>query len=367
MILDVIVRRNAEALTGHLPEYQELLDLFAESPGLVVVAADPWSGTSALLTIATETLDGTYVRCDARPCSDSIDLAMAIADAAVANLAADAASWWMGTAPPASVAGLRLSRVLSPTGIELDGLKHRAGTGAGLLSDAIELLVTLDAEAALVIDHLGLMLSAMTAAEARELLGGLRAARQRHPTLDLVLAEHSEGPMSKALTDSDHPMFRAGQLVQIRRPAPIQFVGDYDRIRTPSDPPVEMLGGAAELAAGVPALTWRIIELAPAEDGAFDGWRRLRHATAGSIERQWDLLRRVHPLAQPVVAAMGVGLRPHSVVANAKSINDALNRLRGLGIAWQPGERRWSLSDPLLRSWVRDNAPPWAVRRRRSG
>lgn len=60
---------------------------------------------------------------------------------------------------------------------------------------------------------------------------------------------------------------------------------------------------------------------------------------------------------------MGVGLRPHTVAANAKSINDALVRLRGLGIVWQPGERRWALGDPLLKAWVRDNAPPWTRRR----
>lgn len=43
------------------------------------------------------------------------------------------------------------------------------------------------------------------------------------------------------------------------------------------------------------------------------------------------------------------------------------SRLRGLGVAWQPEERRWSLSDPLLASWVRENAPSWALRRSHSG
>ena len=128
-----------------------------------------------------------------------------------------------------------------------------------------------------------------------------------------------------------------------------------------------MLGAAAELAAGVPALTWRLVELVPEEAEALAGWRHLRRATKGGTERQWDMLRRIHPQAQPIVAAMGVGLRPHSVSANAKSVNDALNRLRGLGVAWQPEERRWSLSDPLLSSWVRENAPPWALRLSRHG
>lgn len=364
---DLNMSRNAEVLTGHLPEYQELLDLLAERPGLVVVAADPWSGTSDLLAAAAESLEGTYVRCDARSCFDSVDLAMSIADAAVASLAAEAAAWWMGSGPPASTAGLRLSKALSPVGIDLHDLQHGAGRGLRLLSDAIELLVTLDAEAALVIDHLGLMLSAMPPSDSRELLGVLRAVRQRHPALDLVLVEHSEGAMSKALADRDHPMFRAGQLMRIRRPAPARFIGDLAVTRAWTDVPVEKLGEAAELAAGVPALTWRVIELASVDAEAFAGWRRLRRATTASTKRQWDLLRRVHPQAQPVVVAMGVGLRPHSVAANAKSIYDALNRLRGLGVAWQPEERRWSLSDPLLASWVRENAPSWALRRSRSG
>jgi hypothetical protein len=355
--------RNAEVLTAHLPEYEELLSLFAEGPGLVVIAGDPLSGTSDLLAAAMESVPGACVRCDARPCLDSLDLAMAIADSAVATLATDAVDWWMGRAAVASTAGLRLSREVSPAGIDIQDLQNGSGNGLRQLSNAIELLAALDVAASLLIDHLGLMLSAMSPSEARELLGVLRAARQRHPGLDLVLVEHSKGPMSKALLDRDHPMFQAGQLVHIRRPAPGRFVSDLAVVRAWSDVSVDLLSTAAELTGGVPILTWRVVELASDGAGAVMGWRRLRHATQASTERQWDLLRRVHPQAQPVVAAMGVGLRPHSVTANAKSIDDALNRLRGLGVAWQPEERQWSLSDPLLKSWVRDNAPSWARRR----
>lgn len=359
--------KNAEVLTGHLSAYQGLIDLLAERPGLVVVDGDPWSGTSALLAAATDSLEVAYMWCDARPCSDGVDLAMAIADAAVAGLAPDAVGWWLGSAPPASTTGLRVAKAASPLGLDLEGLQRGAGPAPRLLSDAIELVVALDPEAALVIDHLGLMLSAMSPSDARELLGVLRAAHQRHPGLDLILVEHSGGTMSKALADHDHPMFRAGEPVHIRRPAPARFIGDLAVTRAWTDVPGELLGAAAELTAGVPALTWQVIELAHGEAEALPGWRRLRRATAPSTRRQWDLLRRVHPLAQSVVAAMAVGLRPHSVAANAKSINDALNRLRGLGVVWQPEERRWSLGDPLLRSWVRENAPPWALRRRHSG
>jgi hypothetical protein len=260
--------RNAEVLTGHLPEYGELLDLLAERPGLVVISGDPMSGTSALLATATSSLPGAYV--------------------------------------------------------------------------------ALDDEAGLVIDHLGLMLSAMPADEVRAFLAELRAARQRHPRLDLILVEHSEGPIGKALADHDHPMFQAGQQVLIRRPSPSRFVADLAVVRAWSEVPVELLGAAAELVAGVPALTWRVVELSPDGAGAVVGWRRLRRATQAGTERQWDLLRRVHPQAQPVVAVMGAGLGPHAVSANAKSINDALNRLRGLGMAWQPEARSWSLSDPFV-------------------
>jgi hypothetical protein len=182
--------------------------------------------------------------------------------------------------------------------------------------------------------------------------------------LDLVLVEHSAGPMAGALAERDHPLFQAGHLVQIRRPAPSRFVDDLAGSKARGEVPVELLGAAAELAAGVPFLTWQVVGLSPEPAGAVVGWRRLRSATEAATGRQWDLLRRVHPQAQRVVAAMGLGLRPHSVAANAKSINDALNRLRGLGVVWQPEDRQWSLGDPLLRAWVRENAPSWARRRR---
>ena len=86
--------------------------------------------------------------------------------------------------------------------------------------------------------------------------------------------------------------------------------------------------------------------------------------TASQTVRQWDLLRHVHPIAQSVVAAMSVGIRPHAVAANPKSVHDALSRLRQIGVAWQPEPRRWALGDPLLAAWARDHAPPWAIRRR---
>ncbi len=361
---------NAEVLTGRIAEYRELLDVLDQRPGLTVVSGDPWSGTSALLAAAFDELRGTRVLVDARSCADSRDLATAIADTAIAQLAPDAAAWWAQTAPPTSAAGLRLARTLHQSGIDLEDLRSKAGTEIdGHLADAIELLLALaDGDALLAIDHLGLMLSSLSDHETRELLGDLRAARQRHPHLDVVLVEHPDGPSSRALEDSGHPLYHAGQLIRIRRAKPSRFIDDLVITRPWTRARVELIGAAAELAAGVPALTWRIIDLAPSrgEDDqtrALAGWRRLREISASPTAREWDLLRRVHPSAQPVVAAISVGLRPHAVAANPKSVNDALARLRELGLAWQPQPRTWALADPLLAAWARDHSPPWVRRR----
>ncbi len=356
---------NAEVLTGRIAEYQELLDVLDQRPGLTVIAGDPWSGTSALLAAAIDELHGTRVLVDARGCSDGRDLAMAIADTAIAQLAPDAAAWWSQASPPASAAGLRLSHTLHQSGIDFEDLRLKAGTETGVhhLSDAIELMLALaDDEALLTIDHLGLMLSSLATPEIRQILGDLRAIHQRHPRLDLVLVEHHDGPISKALENRNHPLYHAGQLIRIRRARPSRFPDDLTITRPWTKVRAEMLGAAAELASGVPVLTWRVVDLAPTRGDddhtrALTGWRRLRQTTAALTAREWDLLRRVHPLAQSVVAAMSVGIRPHAVTANSKSVNDALGRLRGLGLAWQPQPRTWKLADPLLAAWARDHAP----------
>lgn len=358
---------RAEALTGRLAEYNELLHLLTERPGLTLVSADPWSGTTSLLAAALEELEGVRLGVDARLCADSLDLAMAIADKAIAQLAPEAAAWWKGTGPPASAAGLALSRTLRRRGVDLDDLRIGSGPGERLLSEAIELLVALAADDVILsLDHLGLMMSTLTREKSQALLGELRAARQRHPRLDLVLVEHPDGPLSSAHSDRRHPMFQAGQLLRFHRPKPSRFIEDYLIIEDRTDVVGELIGVAAELAAGVPALAWRIIELAPAEGQdkhtrALGGWRNLRSITSLQTAREWDLLRRAHPIAQPVAAAVCLGLPPHAVSANPKSINDALARLRGLGLAWQPEPRRWTIADPLLGAWVRDQDPPWAA------
>lgn len=157
-------------------------------------------------------------------------------------------------------------------------------------------------------------------------------------------------------------------MLRFRRPTAERIVGDLVITRPTVDVQVELLRVAAELAARVPELTWKAIDLAPASGGdpasrALAGWNALLDASGGSVRREWDLLRRVHSSAQSVVAAMSLGLKPHSVPAASKSINDALNRLRDVGLAWQPEERAWVIADPLLSAWARRNAPPWMTRR----
>ena len=131
---------------------------------------------------------------------------------------------------------------------------------------------------------------------------------------------------------------------------------------------LELVGPSAELASGVPALVWTVIRLAPMKRGspatrASEGWEELRQLTATATAHQWELLRRVHPLAQPIIAAMSIGLRPHSIDANSKSVNEGLKRLREVGLAWRTELRSWVLADPLLAVWARDHAAPWAQRK----
>jgi hypothetical protein len=356
-------------LTGRVVEWGELLVLLSEPHGLTVVASDPWSGTSALLEQAVREVDAPTILVDARRCADALDLAMAVADAAVAALAPEASAWWLGTASPNSADGLRLWRTLSTDGIDLDPLRHGGGRGDQRLREAVELLVALaDKRSTLVIDHLGRMLATMRSSEGREILDVLRALRQRHSELDLVLVDHPGGPIATALFDEDHPLYLAGQVLRFRRPTPERVVGDLAVTRPWTDVSVVLLRVAAELAAGVPELTWKAIDLAPPagpDDAgrALSGWNALRQASEGSVRREWDLLRRVHPSAQSVVAAMSVGLKPHTIAAASKSVNDALNRLRDAGLAWQPEERAWALADPLLTAWARRNPSPALARR----
>jgi hypothetical protein len=360
---------DGRLLTGHAVEWGELLGLLKERPGLTVIVADPLSGTSGLLSAALDESGVRGVRVDARRCADSLDLAMAIADGAMVALVPEANAWWMGAAPSNSTAGLRVSRTLNDQGLDPEALRSGEGTGVQRLGEALELIAVLSqGPVVLAVDHLGNMLANLRGAAAREILGVLRAARQQRSDLDLVLVDQPQGPISEALGDAQHPLYRAGERLRIPRPTPNRIIEDLAITKPLVKTPAAILRAAAELTAGVPSLTWQVIDMAPDEGEyparAVAGWEALRRAAGASVRREWDLLRRVHPAAQTLVAAISLGLRPHSVPSASKTVDDGLNRLRDVGIAWRPAERTWAISDPLLSAYAREHAQPWALRRR---
>lgn len=360
---------DGQLLTGHLVEWGELLSVLAERRGITVLVADPLSGTSALLAAALTENAQPHLLVDARRCADALDLAMAVADAAVAALAPEASAWWLGTASRGSTAGLRVWRSLSEEGVDVDDLRHGGGRGTQRLREALDLTAMLaTGPVILAIDHLGTMLANLRATPAREILGELRAARQRASQLDLMLVDHPRGRVSDALGDAEHPLYRAGERLRLPRGQSGRLIDDLMVTKPLAHTPVGLLRAAADIAAGVPALTWQIVALAPSEGDdaarAVAGWQTLRRANATSVRQQWDLLRRVHPSAQTIVCAVSLDLKPHSLPLASKTVDDALNRLRDVGLAWQPTERNWALADPLLAAYAREHAPPWALRRR---
>jgi hypothetical protein len=357
-------------LAGHVAERRELAVSIQEHLGLIVLAADPLSGTSTLLEAGLRQSGEQYVRVDARRCADMRDLAMAIADAAVGVLAPEALAWWQGSAPPASADGLRLGQMLQDKGIAADGLLAGTGQSTVLLRRALDLTAGLaSGHVELAIDHLGAMLASMRENPGREILDALRSGRQRNQDLGLVLIDQPRGRIVRALHDRNHPMYRAGATQRIARPTPDRVIHDLSTAGPIPSTPVGVIRAAAELAAGVPSLTWQVVELAGADGDvvarAMDGWQRLRRFNATSVSQQWDQLRRIHSSAQMLITAISLNLRPHSVPAASKTVDDGLNRLRDVGVAWQPAERMWAVADPLLAASARELVSPWAVRRLR--
>src|SRR5579884_445100 len=359
---------DGQLLTGHVAEWGELLASLQEHVGLTVLVADPLSGTSLMLHAALEESGEQFALVDARVCADSRDLAMAIADAAVGAIAPEALAWWQGAAPPAITAGLRLRRSLHDRGIETEELRVGKGDGPVLLRRALDLTANLTTgHVVIAIDHLGAMLSNVRGGHALEILDALRAASQRSSDLALVLVDQPHGPISQALGDPRHPMYRAGETQRVTRPTPDRVIQDLAITKPLVRTPIGLLRAAADLATGVPALTWQIFALAAGEGDvnarAVEGWQALRRANATSVRQQWDELRRLHPAAQTLVAAISLGIKPHSISAASKTVDDGLNRLRDVGLAWQPEQRTWAIADPLLAAFAREHAPPWALRR----
>jgi len=248
-------------------------------------------------------------------------------------------------------------------------LRDGLGPGSRRLGEALDLVSALAQGSVIVaIDHLGTMLANLRKTPAREILGELRAARQRATHIDFVLVDHPRGPISEALGNPDHPLYLAGQRLRITRAKPERFITDLAIAMPLLNTPLGLLRAAAEIAAGVPALTWLIVSLAPFEGDddarAVAGWQNVRRANASSVRQAWDVLRRVHPAAQTIASAISLDVKPHSLRLASKTTDDALNRLRDVGLAWQPVERSWALADPLLAAYAREHAPPWSLRRR---
>jgi hypothetical protein len=364
---------SAQALTGHLAEHSELATRIGERAGLTVIASDPCSGTSALLaSLVGDQAQAVLVDC--RGAQDTLDLATVVADAAIVKLEPDAYSAWLDADLYGSAAGRVLSRRLSPRGVDLEELHQASGPGLQRLRDAFELVTVLASSPVVVLDHLGSMLAAQSKNERDHLVSELRALRQAHNDLDLILVEHAVvGLLGRAILSASHPFYQAGQVVRIRRPSPARLVSDLVITRAWTSVPAELLREAAELAVGVPALTWRIVELAAAEahddpaQQAFAGWQKLRELTEPSIARQWDTLRRLHPSAPHLAAVLSLDLPPYTTVpASKKTVNDGLRRLGTIGLVWQPKPRQWSLSDPLLAGYAREHAPRWIGHRSNS-
>jgi hypothetical protein len=363
---------ESQPLAGLVAEWRELVASVEEHVGLTVLAADPLSGSSLLLDAALAESGEQNACVDARPCADMRDLAMAIADAAVGAMATEALAWWQGSAPPASADGLRLDRMLHDKGIGTDELRTGTGHPPVLLRRALDLTAELaTGHVVLAVDHLGTMLSNIRDGPAREILDALRSGLQGNRDLALVLVDQSQGPIVRALHDPDHPLYLAGETQHLVRTTPDRVIQDLAMAKPPLTTSVGLVRAAAELAAGVPSLTWQIVELAGADGDvvarAMGGWQRLRRLSATSVRQQWDQLRRIHASAQMLVAAISVGIRPHGVPAASKTVDDGLNRLRDVGVAWQPQERTWAVADPLLAAFAREHVPPWAVRRVRGG
>lgn len=359
-------------LTGRLAEFDALQARLAEGPRLLVISAAPRSGTSRLLGQFDSSAGTTLVLADARPCLDGLDLAMQIGDAAIRQLAPGASAWWESNSTPQDLEGLRLSRSLAEQGVDLDELRTGVGRPADRLTDAFRLTHRLleGAPGSVVVDHFGELLSGMIEEEIRRLLGDLRTIAQRKDTAALVLVEPPDGPVAAALEDPGHPLYRGGQRLAISRAEPSRFVTDLAIMRPslPDGVTAPLVGAAAELGAGVPDLIWKTIELAPLDRdpaaAAAEGWQRLQRVAAATLAAEWGLLRRVHPHAQTVAAALACGLASTSAVSNPRSANDALVRLRAMGVTWQPRSRTWALADPLLAAWIRHHPPPWTRRRR---
>lgn len=364
--------REERWLIGHLSEHRELQLRLDERAGLLVLEADPLSGTSALLAQTLPDATYPYVAVDARAAADALDLATLIADTAITTLAPSAAAWWNSDSVPFDAEGLRLSRALSLHGVSIEELRTSRGAGLEQLRHALELVTALTDDAVLVlIDHLDTLLERISARDAIALLGVLRAERQRERPPELLLIGRTGGRLATALRDRAHPLYRAGQTIELRRPTPQRFRDDLAVTRPWSPAPASVVFQAAELTHGVPAYVWRVVELAGHLNGndtdrVVIAWRRLCELGAPQSAEQYELLASVHRAAPTLVSTIAAGLGPYEAPIADKSIYDALRRMRSRGAVFKTADDRWAVSDPVLARWARHHAPSWLQRRARA-
>jgi hypothetical protein len=362
----------ARWLLGRLSEHRELQGQLVERPGLLVVEADPLSGTSGVVKHAVAELSYPSVYVDARGAGDAMDLAMLIADSTVKALQPKAAAWWLGDDVPFDVEGLRLSRALSVQGVPLEDLRDGGGQELARLREALQVVAALaDANVLLAIDHLDSLLENVSARAAEELLAIIRAERQAPSSAELLLVGRPQGRLINALHNPSAALYHAGQSIRMRRAAPARIVDDLAIARAWTDLPVDVIRDAADLAEGAPAILWRILDLVrDASDEAAPvraqwAWDRLEDAHAPMAAQQFELLGGAHRVAPAVVAAVSHGLGPYELPLNPKTVRDALSALRRRGIAWSPEKGRWRIADPLLGDWARTHSPSWVTRRAR--
>jgi hypothetical protein len=197
----------------------------------------------------------------------------------------------------------------------------------------------------------------------------LRAEHQRAGSVQQLLVGRTDGRLASALRDPEHPLYRAGANLQLKRPRPQRFVDDLEaRPREWKDALLALLGAAAELADGASAYVWRTIDTVREgrtreERTALAAWQRLRERAEPSTAQQYRLLGSVHRAAPTVVSAIANGIGPYELPLNPKSVNDALARMRARGQVFSPEKQRWAVSDPLLAAWARETTPVWVRRR----
>jgi len=351
-------------LIGRSAEHRELAFRLGERPDLLIVEADPLSGTSALLALALDALPRPVVAVDARRTGDAGDLATAIADAAVAALAPQAGGWWNGG--PLDPEAARVARRLAP--IAIDELRRGAGDTLARLRDALEVVAILgDGDALLAIDHLDTLLERLSDADARELLAAIRSERQRASAMPLLLIGRTGGRLARSLRDPAHALYRSGDVLAIHRATPRRFVDDLAMEGSMVQEPAALVAAAAELAAGSPAYVWRIVKRGGPIGGApraraLTAWQGLCWDAAPQTAQFFEALASTQRAAPSVVCAISSGVAPYRLAINDKTVNAALNRLRARGIVFRPQPRNWAVSDPMLAAWARQHAPGWMRR-----